>query len=208
MRGKILASFTCVICLCFLLVGCTNGLSENDFIKAYNNADKGTEFTKVVSFMNQGYELYDSQTLIIGEKDGKKMLTLKTTTKKLNELSNENTDLYKITETTKYYFDGRIGESVNGEVKWRDGLVTELTVEWSGVKSHIKTNYFEKITINKEKNTFSANVKNDYYSAVLFDGVSDLNVYISLNQDNTMKNVQFTYIYKDIEYNIDFSVKY
>lgn len=208
MKGKILASFACVICMCFLLVGCTKGLNENDFINAYNNADKGTEFTKVVSFITQGYELYDSQTLIVGEKDGKKMLTLKTTTKRLNELTFEDTDLYKITETTKYYFDGQIGESVNGEIKWRDGLVTELTGEWSGTKTPIKTNYFEKTTIDKEKNTFSANVKSDFYSAVLFDGVSDLSVIITLNQDNTMNNAQFTYIYNDIEYSIDFSVKY
>lgn len=208
MKGKILTSFACVICMCFLLVGCAKGLSENDFINAYNNTDKGTEFTKVVSFMTQGYELYDSQTLIVGEKDGKKMLTLKTTTKELNELSFEDTDLYKITETTKYYFDGKIGESVNGEVNWRDGLASELTGEWSGTKTPIKANYFEKITIDKEKNTFSASVKSDYYSAVLFDGVNDLSVVISLNQDKTMSKAEFTYIYKDIEYNIDFSVKY
>lgn len=208
MRGKILASFACVICMCFLIAGCAKELNEDDFINAYNNASVGTEFTKVVSFMAGEHELYDSQTLVVSEKDGKKMLTLKTITKKLNELSLDSTDLYKITESTKYYFDGQVGETVNGEIIWREGLVTEVTGEWSSVKNPIKTNYFENFTINKEKDTFSARVKNDFYSVFLFEGVKDLNITIALNQDSTMKNAEFTYTYNDINYNIDFSVKY
>ena len=191
-----LRCFGLIICfaICSIVCsGCGSKLNINDFLTQYNSMGQVYSITKTIEYTIDEHNLFNKQIFQRDYKDDSLIVRYTETNKSLNQITLDDTRLYNTTTKDMYYYNNQVGEVVNNQIIWRAGLLEEITGLWGGGKRDLTASYFEKIVVDNENYTLTADVKMDYYDRVLSDTVEQLKVTFDMDEQKRLNTVIFSY---------------